>query len=182
MKIGIFGCTADPFTLAHLAIATAANKMFDSVYIVPTKVNYYRTEKSPMFGFVDKCTIIQEILARTKAPSSIEIDTIERDKGEEWRTLHTVKYFHEKFPNDELFLIIGSDSYRNFDTWFQPDEILQYCKLCVVPRSGETLENYDGLTLEIPKKYQGISATSIRQKLTAELIDVYLADIDWYNH
>ena len=49
---------------------------------------------------------------------NISISTIEKIQDSKWRTVNTVQYFKEKYPNDELYLIIGEDSYKNFSTWF----------------------------------------------------------------
>ena len=48
MKIGIFGCTADPFTIAHKAIVEKVldEDLVDEVLIVPTIVTYHRVGKT----------------------------------------------------------------------------------------------------------------------------------------
>ena len=54
-----------------------------------------------------------------------EIDTVEKDKNGDWRTIDLVQYFKERFPNDELYLIIGEDSFKEFKTWTRYEDILK---------------------------------------------------------
>jgi nicotinate-nucleotide adenylyltransferase len=177
MKIAIFGGTFDPFHLGHLKIALEASKQYDIVYIVPTTVHYYKATNQ-LFSFEDRIRIIQELLHNT--PKNIIIDTIERNQDDKWRTINTVEYFHNKFPNDELYLIIGEDSYEQFTTWFRYDDILNLCNLTVVKRSKAT-DTIDCDQLYIGNDFIETSSTKIRQKLIDELVDMYISDKDWYN-
>ena len=65
MKIGIFGCTADPFTEAHQAIVSnlLTKHIVDHVIIAPTIVDYYREGKLPWLTDEQKIDIICERLA-----------------------------------------------------------------------------------------------------------------------
>lgn len=125
-KIGIFGGTFDPFHVGHAAVLTKAfeQKLVDKVFIVPTTVNYYRADKRYLFSFDEKLIIIKDFLVGFKYDA--EIDTVEKDKNGDWRTIDLVQYFKEKFPNDELYLIIGEDSFKEFKTWTRYEDILKY--------------------------------------------------------
>ena len=126
MKIGIFRGTFDPFTLGHAAVVKKAFKQLqlDKVIIVPTTVNYYRSDKRYLFTFDEKVRIIQDFVCGIDKP--VEIDTIEKDKDGSWRTIDLVQYFSNKYPIDELYLIIGEDSYKEFKTWTRWNDILHY--------------------------------------------------------
>ena len=182
MKIGIFGGSFDPFSLGHLKIVAEAAKRLDKVFIVPTICDYYRTEKRPLFTFEEKCTIITQMISGVSG--DISIDTVERDKDSKWRTINTVEYFKKKFPNDELYLIIGEDSYESFKTWFRFDDLYNITTLLVVPRSEKGMKEISGLQceiLDIGTQFMDTSATKIREKLIEEIVDMYLSDKEWYN-
>lgn len=184
MKIGIFGGSFDPFSLGHLEIVSVAAKKLDKVFIVPTICDYYRKEKHPFFTFKQKCTIITTILMKYNVNGDISIDTVEEDKDSKWRTINTVEYFKKKFPNDELYLIIGQDSYESFKTWFRFDDLFNLTTLMVVPRSEEGVQEIKGLpceTLDIGTKFIDTSATKIREKISEEAMDNFLSDLEWYN-
>ena len=178
MKIGIFGGTFDPFHVGHMAIIKAALSKVDKVFIVPTICDYYRPDKRHLFSFDEKVRIITEM---TLAMKDVEIDLIERDKDSKWRTINTVEYFAKKYPDDELYLIIGEDSLRNFPTWFRYDDILLHCTLLVANRGIELDSKIQHEVIDIGSGYEESSSSKVRQKLVEELIDMYLSDRDWYN-
>lgn len=178
-KIGIFGGSFDPWGLHHSAIVTKALEQLDQVFIVPTTVKYYREDKRYLFTFDEKVKIIYEFL--TGINGNVAIDDVERDKDESWRTINTVEYFHNKFPDAELYLIIGEDSHDYFDTWFRYDDILRIAKLIVVNRSKkERTYKWDAIPISIGEGFVECSATKIRQRLIDELLDSYMNDKEWY--
>ena len=181
-KIGIFGGTFDPFHQGHLKIAVEAAKKLDKVIIVPTICDYYRPDSRKLFTFDEKVTIINQMISN--APGNIWVDSLEKDKDSKWRTINTVEEFKKLYPNDELYLIIGEDSYKNFPTWFRYEDILLMATLMVVQRGN----NKDDLVKTIPceelhigKDFLEASSSKVRNKLISELMDMYLADADWYN-
>ncbi len=178
MKIGIFGGTFDPFHVGHLAIAKAALSKVDKLFIVPTICDYYRPDKRHLFNFDEKVRIITEM---TLAMKNVEIDLVERDKDSKWRTINTVEYFAKKFPDAELYLIIGEDSLKNFPTWFRYDDILNMCTLLVANRGIPVQSDIAHEVIDIGNDFEESSSSKVRQKLIEELIDMYLSDKDWYN-
>lgn len=185
-RIGIFGGTFDPFTVGHAAVIKNAFKRLglDKIVIVPTTVNYYRPDKRYLFTFDEKVRIIQDFMAGIK--ESVEIDTIEKDKDGSWRSIDLVQYFKEKYPHDELYLIIGEDSYKEFKTWTRWEDILKYVTLAVANRAagdkyGEWRTDVPALAINMGTEFEDCSATNCRNRLIEELIDMYLLDKDWYN-
>lgn len=178
MKIGIFGCTADPFHCADLAIVEAAEKVVDKVIIVPTVTNYYRQDKRTLFTFDERVRIIQDFICGI---DNVIVDTIEKDKDSKWRTINTIEEMRMQYPYDELYFILGGDSYRNFDTWFRYDDILSLCKLIVAPRDDEKLDlqKWNAIPIHI-KGFKDTSSSKIREKLINELVDMYLSDKEYY--
>lgn len=182
MKIGIFGGTFDPFHQGHLKIVTEATKKLDRVYIVPTICDYYRPDTRKLFTFNEKLEIITQMISGI--PYDVKVNTVEADKGSKWRFVNTVEYFKKLHPEDELYVIIGEDSYKNFDTWFRYDDILNMATLMVVQRgNGNDLvkSSIPCEELNIGKDFVEASSTKVRNKLISELMDMYLSDADWYN-
>ena len=64
MRIGIFGCTADPFTEAHAAIVgeVLAQNIVDKVIIAPTIVDWHRKGKTSWLNDGQKCELISLML------------------------------------------------------------------------------------------------------------------------
>jgi nicotinate-nucleotide adenylyltransferase len=54
-------------------------------------------------------------------------------------TVETIKYFREKYPSDELFLLIGADQLDKFHDWYQADEIARLCQIICYRRPGYSI-------------------------------------------
>lgn len=162
-------------------------KLVDKVFIVPTTVNYYRQDKRYLFTFEEKVRIIQDFLVGFKYDATI--DTIEQDKDGSWRTIDLVQYFKNQFPDDELYLIVGEDSFKEFKTWTRYEDILKEVKLIVANRKEHVTKTKDltkkgeipAIPLDMGDAFEDCSATNVRNRLIEELMDMYLADRDWYN-
>ena len=165
----------------------------DKIIIVPTTVNYYRPDKRYLFTFDEKVRIIQDFLVGAK--ENVEIDTIEKDKDGNWRTIDLVQYFKNKFPNDKLYLIIGEDSFKEFTTWTRWEEILEIAELAVANRSDHVQKTHKlneiafctmnksaikAVPIDMGTAFEDCSATNTRNRLIEELMDLYLSDKDWY--
>ncbi len=89
-------------------------------------------------------------------------------------TIYTVEHFRREFPEDELFLLVGSDMLLSFDTWHRFDEILGNVTLCVVSRQNgdvpelkkkaEELEKYGRIIVSEAPPTE-ISSTEVRKKI-----------------
>lgn len=192
MKIGVFGGTFDPFHEGHLAIVVKSFEQcgLDKIIIVPTTVNYYRPDKHYLFNYDQKVEIIREFI--TGIEKDVDIDTIEKDKDGTWRTINLMQYFKENYPDDELYLIIGEDSFKEFTTWTRWQDILKIAKLIVANRSThveKTLELnkkagtekvIEAIPLDMGTEFEECSATRVRDELIKEVMDMYLLDKGLY--
>ena len=203
-KIGIFGGTFDPFTKAHLAIVKAAidQKLVDEVHIVPTVVDYYRNGKDIWLSNDRRLEVLNKIVDHLKGnyayQGKIYVDEYEYNFAKENApyiinkrryidTLNQFIYDYNSFYNSfyegsddiEYYTIIGTDSYKNFKTWTDWEEILKISKLIVVNgRDGEDIQlDIPKIDLEIDPKYLSISSTKIREQYKDKNAEHYLADM-----
>lgn len=160
-RIGIFGCTADPFTLAHREIVKQAieKKLVDGIIIVPTIVDYHRGDKLPWLSSTEKIDVIK---ALTHDIPHVAIDETELNRKDliqlsselqehavkSWRfidTLLRIKLENMKFGLDkvrQLYPIIGGDSLANFKTWFAWKDILKQSDgIIAVERDYEPIDS-----------------------------------------
>ena len=95
-------------------------------------------------------------------------------------TVDTMRELHERYPQDKLFLIIGSDMLLSFDRWYRYEEILSLCGLLVLSRdpaiSPQKLRDYAQNTLHLTEGegYSvltldplAMSSTEIRARIAA---------------
>lgn len=82
-------------------------------------------------------------------------------------TVDTLTELRNEHGSDvELFLVMGIDQYRAFESWHRPDEIRELATLVVMDRGGEradpaTAED-DGSVVRVPVRRVDVSSTEVR--------------------
>lgn len=130
MKIGLFGGAFDPFHNGHLAICKAAKEKLglDKLIIIPSGNAPHKAGFSA--SFEDRYNMISQSVDGL----GFTVSDYENKRKEISYSATTVEDFKKKFPNDELYFIIGGDSYRDLDKWYQPHRISENATLAVYPR------------------------------------------------
>ena len=147
MNVAIMGGTFDPPHLAHVSPVEAAKNEFglDVVWFVPAlipphKLNRHRTDPFHRTAML--------ALALNPFPF-FKISTVELLRGDISFTVNTVREFHTTLQSgDRLFFILGSDSFLELNTWYEPAELLGLCELIIISRgdaAGELLKNLEQL-------------------------------------
>lgn len=202
-RIGIFGGTFSPFTVAHRAIVqTFIGEMrLDELYIIPTIVNYHRAGKIDQLLETDKVEIIERMLD-TLPPyyrRRIFIDKSEfayRDlcrgmSDEAWkalvdgrRFLHTLLDFNVRHGIDKdvsrPYVCIGTDSFEHLDQWYMNTEIVKICNLVVVQGRDDKVvarPEIPHTEFRIAYDYEKVSASKIREKMRCRDWSHYIADV-----
>lgn len=163
MKIGIVGGTFNPIHNGHLYMAYEAKESLslDQMIIIP---NYIPPHKDA--DERDPEDVRQMLNLVFKGIDGFSVSTYELDKKGFSYSYETLEYFTKMNPDDELYFIIGEDSYVDFSAWKNPKRILELATLVVFERKfyDETKRNnarefirktgyeeifLDSLTLEI---------------------------------
>ena len=133
MRIGILGGTFDPIHLGHLAAARAAMECarLDRVVLIPTGVPPHR--RRAVADPEQRVAMSRLAVADQK---DLDVSDIEVRRGDVSYTADTLRELERRFPNDELFLILGWDAARLFSTWHSPDEVRRLASIVVVSRPG----------------------------------------------
>lgn len=134
MKTAIFGGSFNPIHNGHLNIANAYCTALglDRVFFVPAcdppLKNNTNLESSD-----NRMAMVKLALKDKELFFSSDVEIV---RGGTSYTVDTVRYFKNKFPKDELFLIVGSDQFLQFDKWKNYKEISNLAVICTASRDG----------------------------------------------
>ncbi|MCP5062082.1 MAG: nicotinate (nicotinamide) nucleotide adenylyltransferase [Ignavibacteriae bacterium] len=168
-NIGIFGGTFDPIHIGHLINAQSIleQRNLDKIVFIP---NYISPHK-PHYEFsAPEHRYKMTELAIDSIPK-FEISDIEITNDNVSYTYNTLKEFSKIYNRIEL--IIGFDNLVTFDTWENPEGILELAELVVMKRT------YDK-NIKVPHKFFGdaifvdtptieISGSNIRDRIANNL-------------
>lgn len=150
-KIGILGGTFDPFHKGHFMLAKTAYEQFplDEIWIMPNATPPHKKEIRQT-EFSVRCEMIR--LAIEDAPY-MKLCSVEKSEENYHYTYQTLSKFHEKYPDDQFYFIIGADSLEDFPTWRKPEVIAKLCTLLVASRDETGIYQLKEKIKEIEEKF-----------------------------
>ena len=139
-RIGLFGGTFDPPHAGHIELAKKVLSDFDMDKIIfipagnpPHKQQQKKTDKLHRYRMVQIAThgydkfFVSDFDIKNEKPNYSYI---------------TIEHFKCKYPDSEIFFIIGADSLRDLPLWKNYRELLTMCHFIVVARPGIEKEDY----------------------------------------
>ena len=181
MKIGIYGGTFDPPHLGHMEAARVAMETLslDRLLIIPDREPPHKDltveSASPQQRLAMAALMADGLGPRAEA-SDLEI----RREGKSF-TADTVEELHQAFPEDELWLLMGTDMFLTVQNWYQPERIFQYAGVAAFARHEEDTEElfaqqskfleetYHARTTVIPlPQVKEIASRDLRRMLASE--------------
>lgn len=169
-KVGILGGTFDPVHLGHLIMASYALDEFnlDKIVFVPNGNPPHKTAKSYKEHRLNMTKFV------TSYNKKFEVCDFEILKDEPSYTIDTVR--HLKNNGDEIYFIIGADSFYYLETWRNFDELKKECYFIAFDRISDIKtsfeddikkfnEKYDAKVLGAKMPFIDISSTTIRNRV-----------------
>ncbi len=146
MEIGLFFGSFNPIHNGHLIIANHI-------------LNFSNLKRiwfvvSPQNPLKEKGTLLNENHRKHLVDLALEKDIRLKSSGIEFKlprpsyTIDTLVHLKEKFPQHNFTVIIGSDSFRNFDKWKNGDVLLKNYNLLIYTRPGFPIKK-EGLSENI---------------------------------
>ena len=166
MRIGIFGGTFDPVHTGHLILAEQcrAQAGLDEVWFLPSYHPPHKYDKG-VTRFEQRCDMLE--LATAGHPA-FRIERLEKELPPPSYTAETLAELHRRFPANELFLLMGSDSLPDLPAWYEPRRVVAQAGLIVVPRPGVMLWTAQRLATAL-----GIRADDVNLRFVAcPMIDI----------
>lgn len=138
MRIGVFGGSFDPIHTGHLILAETAREAaaLDEIRFVPVATNPLKPD-GPRASNRQRAEMIRLAIG---GHTGFTLDEIELKREGISYTVDTLAEFHQQNPGDEWFLIMGSDSLRQFDRWKDAARICELAIPLVAPRHGSEID------------------------------------------
>lgn len=198
-RIGIFGCMADPLTLAHREIVRKVleDNVVDEVLVVPTAVTWHRAGKTSwlsdferlqvakklIYG-IDNASVLDSEIQLKIAASKSKIATERLANRHFAETLLEIVSKRNGFES-EFYPIFGQDSYDTMKTWDGWQQIVELSNgIIVVKRAGygaftEQADIPVAYVLELPTKFLSqLSATKVRETWSKLGLEAYIAHLE----
>ena len=164
-SVGLFGGTFNPVHLGHTMVAQSALEelALDRLFIIPAARSPFKPEDAPAPAAVR----LEWLRLAFAEMAGCEIDAQEIEREGVSYSIDTVRAVAERFPDAELFYLIGADHVSTLPEWREAEALARLATFVVVPRLGET-EN------QFPEPFRGrvlrgqpveISASDIRARL-----------------
>lgn len=138
MKTGIFGGSFNPVHNGHIHLAKAVMEelSLDRIFFVPSRISPHRSSDEYVSG-EDRLEMLRLACEGLKG---LEVCDYELKSDRVSYSIYTVEHFRSLYPEDELFLLVGSDMLLSFDKWYRFEDILSHVSLAVVSRQDGDMD------------------------------------------
>lgn len=171
VKIGFLGGSFDPVHFGHLLAAQDAYEQhkLDRLILVPAAQAPMKP-KDVQSSAPDRLAMLQ---AATEWDRRFEISDVELKRGGVSYTIDSARYFRARYPNDELYWIIGGDQLPNLHLWREVAELAQLVEFIFLERPGYPVKarpEIPGLRLHrCDGHLLAISSTELRERTRQNL-------------
>ncbi|MBQ8768027.1 MAG: nicotinate (nicotinamide) nucleotide adenylyltransferase [Oscillospiraceae bacterium] len=185
-RIGIYGGTFNPPHIGHIHAAQQAFALLklDKLLLIPDRIAPHKVLPAGSATADQRLQMLK--IAAAQIPYA-QIDDCELRREGTSYTYLTVQELKERYPNDELIEIMGTDMFLSFRTWRNPEMIWSKATLAVLCRGDkdeksailaekEVLETLGAKVEVVPNEVTAISSTNLRRMLAFDCAAAYLPD------
>ncbi len=166
-RVGIYGGTFDPIHLGHLRVITSLfeKDLIDQLLVVPAGQPLLRKNAPIATGAQRRkmCELAISTLP-TEFQNKIEVNPIEILREGPSYAIDTVHAVCATYPEDSIFLVVGSDAFANLSQWHRVEELLDLVSIICIDRPGYPSQGIDIQALDI-------EATTIREGRSADVTE-----------
>ena len=153
MRVGLFGGTFDPPHLGHLVTAVNVRHVLklDLVVLMVANDPWQKHGTREVASATDRLAMVRAAIAGV---DGLVVGDDEITRGGPSFTADTLQMLRERYPDAELFTIVGDDAAAKFGTWQRANEIAKLSTLVVVDRPGSPItppSEYQWNRVEVPR-------------------------------
>jgi nicotinate-nucleotide adenylyltransferase len=148
-RIAFYGGSFDPVHLGHVAVAKRLTQVFDldEFVFIPAFHAPHKKRLAPTSA-LDRYAMLA---LATNNENDVSISKMEIEVPNKPYTVETLTRLIELLPNEQLFFVMGADSWRDIRTWLEWEKVLTLTNHIVVTRPGYEI-NSEHLTREIGER------------------------------
>jgi len=138
MGRAIFGGTFDPVHLGHLRSAAEARERLgvSRLDLMPCHIPVHR--QSPGTSSAHRLAMLK--LGLSQEPG-IGLDEREMKRNAPSYSIESCEELRKEMREDEpLFMLLGTDTFSQFTTWYRWQDIMSLCHLVVITRPGSSTD------------------------------------------
>ena len=181
MRIGIYGGTFNPPHLGHVTAARAVFELLklDRLLLVPDRMPPHKDLPEDSPPAQDRMEMTRLAGEQTGLGDKVQVLDLELRREGKSYTADTLEEVRRMYPEDELWLLMGTDMFLTLQAWHDPQRILSLAGIAAFGRTEEDTEelfsvqreylyqNFPGariFTLTIPGVVD-VSSTQLREEL-----------------
>ncbi len=176
MKIGVYGGTFNPIHLGHMEAARFAVEYFglEKLYLIPAGIPPHK-QLGPDAPSPEQRMEMARLAAEDIGPAVHVSDVELRRKGRSY-TLDTLRELKKHHPEDQLYLLMGTDMFLSFQNWREPEELAKLCTLCAFGRSEADTEELFAIQREHLSKTFGAECVTLTLPHITDISSTQLRD------
>ena len=183
-RIGIYGGTFNPPHAGHIAAANFALMALelDRLLVIPARTPPHKQKNGDITDGAHRLEMLKLAFA---GEENITVSDMELQRDGISYTCRTVEILKAQYPGDELFLLMGTDMFLSFSSWYQPEQILKRATIAVLCRDEEagsravletrkTLVGQGGSVVLLENPVVEISSSTLRRLLVFGCTEAYI--------
>lgn len=171
-KIAFYGGSFDPVHRGHIAIGDALLRQFDldQFAFIPAFHAPHKLDRVPTSAY-DRYAML---CLATQGRDEVSISRMEFDMPERPYSVETLGRLNGIYPGDQIFFVMGADSWMDIRTWREWEKVLSLTDHIVVTRPGHDI-GFDHVTDEIRERIVDLRG-GVRPETDSDINHIFITD------